>query len=187
MSSCMGHGAMRDYLLFNLRVIIVSTMNQIISIFLVLLDNKNPTAGYGTVGFGFSPCYECNQAYRVSLDLYTTGQSKAYLVMSSRVNFQLVDGINFNYKLGPSEKAAKFLVQTIPEKKGKFRFKLQLVNPDCTKQDIFDYTTSGDGAPYGITYAVFGTEGSPNSAATYTFKDGKKNIITSKQINIIFC
>ena len=151
-------------------------------IFLVLLDNKNPIGPgdrrWGTVGISFSPCYGCNLAYKTSLDLYTAGNGKSigYLV----INFNQVASQEFDYILGPDEPAAKFLVQTFPQKQGKFKFIMDFLKADGTKQNIFDYETSVDGgldgyAPYGITYAVFGGPDTPNSAATYTFKDGKNN------------
>ena len=154
---------------------------------LVTLDNKDPNGPgdrrYGTVGISFSPCYECNLVYKTSLDLYTAGNGKSvgFLIVNDRV---VASYVEFDYILGPNEPAAKFLVQTFPQKRGKFKFIMHFLKADGTKQDIFDYETSvpGDGlAPYGITYAVFGGPGTPNSAATYIFKDGKN------QYYIYFC
>ena len=105
---------------------------------------------------------------------YYDGYSLAYLFVNG-VNKFSNTGQPFKYALGP-DSPAKFLVQTIPQTEGKLKIKAQFVNDDGSKQEIFEYTTSvpEDGiAPFGITYAVFGTTSptQPN-AATYSFKDG---------------
>ena len=66
---------------------------------------------------------------------------------------------------------------------------------DNTNETLYDYTTvvgpqeasapANDGlAPFGITYAVFGSNRSSNfnQAATYSFKDGKYKIKKKKHL-----
>ena len=75
------------------------------------------------------------------------------------------------------------MVQTIPQKEGKFRIKAQFLNADDgSNQTIYDSETTemaetGPFAPFGITYAVFGSNSSnPNNAANYSFNDGNNTV-----------
>ena len=57
-------------------------------------------------------------------------------------------------------KPATFLVQTIPQKEGKFSIKAQFLKDDGTNQTIYDKETTEEGdtgpfAPFGITYAIY--------------------------------
>ena len=85
------------------------------------------------------------------------------------------------YKLDLNNPSATFLVQTIPLKEGNFSIKTQFLNADGTNQTIYDSETTkkedtGPFAPFGITYAVFGSNSSnPNNAANYSFNDGNNS------------
>ena len=177
----MGHGAMRDYLLFNLKVkLLIRLCVYFMMLFSVQLDVTTRT---GFVALSFTPCFNCYPVYVNSFALSPDGAGRGFLL----INGVQVEGPKpFTYRLSANN-PAKFLIQTIPIKgpdstaQQLIRIKAQLIDPAGTKQDIYDFTSSFPNsyylfAPYGITYAIFGAKtidtAIATTAATYSFNDG---------------
>jgi len=152
--------------------------------FEVQLDVDDTTqSGYASLSF--TPCFNCYPVYQNIFELSrsVTGTSLGFLYIND-VKVKEADAKPFKYRLSDN-KPAKFLIQTIPMKgqnskdPPSFRIKAQFVKPDNKKEDIYDVTTTFPNktynlqAPYGITYAIFGSNTSEfnTSAATYTFND----------------
>ena len=140
-------------------------------IFLALLDDRTSA---GVVSLSFSPCYNCFPVYLAQFVIGPTGSIGVLFVNGIEV---ANTANSFAYTLG-SNKAVKFLVQTIPQKKGIIRIKAQYVRDNGSKQEIFDSTIVPvpHFAPFGITYAVFGNDFT-NNAATYSFNDGNNILL----------
>lgn len=119
---------------------------------------------------GFTPCFDCPVAYQFRIGVDNNQETQFAVTERHIVKTESTPNV-----LNPVGQPTTFRIQTFPQKKGEFNFKLEKVTEDVagkvTTSPVTSFNINQFQIPFGITYAVFGSN--VTKSAKFQFRDGR--------------